>query len=70
MPYPDLAPNDPITTSADRSEYDILALMERADQWRAEVEVTISPAMRAFCLDQALQHERRVERSKATPPIA
>jgi hypothetical protein len=49
------------------SEFDTLALKQRAEQWRVEADRVTSGEMRAFCQRQAKQCERRLQDSFDTP---
>jgi hypothetical protein len=49
------------------SEFDTLALKQRAEQWRVEAARVASGDMRAFCQRQAEQYERRLRDSFDTP---
>jgi hypothetical protein len=55
------------TQKRDPSPYDTQAVEERAREWRAEAAMTTSATMRAFCLAQAEECERRVRLSLSTP---
>jgi hypothetical protein len=66
MAHPGLTPAQ-IAKSTNRSQYDTLALKERADQWRVEAQAATSQEMRALCLEEAEKYERRVQKSQATP---
>jgi hypothetical protein len=52
-----------------RSPYDLIVLRERAALWRAEAAAATLEAMRIFCLAEADQCERRVEKSLYTPVL-
>jgi hypothetical protein len=52
-----------------RSSYDPAALLERAALWRAEAADASLEEMRAYCLAEADQCERRVLRSRSTPVL-
>jgi hypothetical protein len=51
------------------SRYDPAALLARARLWRAEAADATSPAMRVFCLKEAVRCERMVQRSMAVPVL-
>jgi hypothetical protein len=51
------------------SEFDTLALKQRAEEWRVEAARATSDDMRAFCERQAEQCERRLQGSFDTPVI-
>jgi hypothetical protein len=53
-----------------RSPYDLTALSERANLWRAEAAAATLEAMRTFCLTQADQCEQRIQMSLLTPAIS
>lgn len=50
-------------------EFDILVLRLRADEWRDEAARAPAGPMRAFCLREACQCERRLQSSASTPII-
>jgi hypothetical protein len=52
-----------------RSSYDLSVLREQAVRWRAEAASATAESMRAFCLAEADQCERRVQASLITPVI-
>ena len=52
-----------------RSSYDLSVLREQAALWRAEAASATVESMRAFCLAEADQCERRVQASMLTPVI-
>jgi hypothetical protein len=56
-------------TAPKLSEFDTLALKQRAEQWRVEAARVTSDDMRAFCQRQAEQCERRLQGSFDTPVI-
>ncbi|HQT79062.1 MAG TPA: hypothetical protein PLD10_18570 [Rhodopila sp.] len=49
------------------SQYDVTMLLQRAKLWRIEAAVATLEAMRAFCLAQAEDCERRVQLSLSVP---
>jgi hypothetical protein len=51
------------------SRYDPAALLARARLWHAEAADATSPAMRVFCLKEAVLCERMVQRSMAVPVL-
>lgn len=51
------------------SEFDILALRLRADEWHDEAARAPAGPMREFCLREACQCERRLRASFETPVI-
>ena len=50
-----------------QSSYDPEALLKRAELWRAEAAVALIEEVRAFCLAEADQCERRVQKARLTP---
>jgi len=50
-------------------EFDTLVLRVRADEWRDEAARAPAGPMRAFCLREARQCERRLRSSANTPII-
>ena len=51
------------------SSYDPESLLKRAELWRAEAAVASIEEVRVFCLAEADQCERRVQRSRSTPVL-
>jgi hypothetical protein len=51
------------------SPYDPSVLLKRAALWRAEAAAASLEEVRAFCLAEADQCERRVRRSQSTPVL-
>jgi hypothetical protein len=50
-----------------RSPYDVIALLERAEQWRVEAAAAKLEEVRVFCLAEADQCEALVHRSQSIP---
>jgi hypothetical protein len=64
-----LSPTDPPVTAPEFSEFDTQALQQRADQWRIEAAQASSADMRVFCISEAENCERRLQRSFDTPVL-